>query len=140
MTTTAAVTATIENQAYLVRLSDDLGHQWLADEPEELGGGNLAPTPDRLMLASLGSCTAITMKMVAVRKQIEVDAITVELKLNPAGKPESGNDIERIIRVTGDLNEEQYAQLLRAANACPMHKLLTGEVRIQTSMTPVESN
>ncbi len=135
MTTSARVTAIIETEPYLVRFQDDLGHQWQADEPEELGGANLAPSPDRIMLASLGSCTAITMKMVANRKQIPVTSIAVELLLNPQGKPEAGNDIERQIKISGDINPEQYAQLLRAANACPMHKLLTGEVRIQTNLS-----
>ncbi|MNJ61337.1 hypothetical protein D3C77_571200 [compost metagenome] len=60
--------------------------------------------------------------------------VQVEVRLNPDGKPESGNDIERRIVLQGDLSEEQRAQLLKAANACPMHKLLTGEVRIHTGL------
>ena len=128
------VQAVLQDTPYLVSFIDDLGHRWNADEPEEVGGGNSAPTPERLLLASLGACTAITLKMVATRRQLPVTGVRVELQLNPDGKPKAGSDIVRRIRVEGDLSEEQRAQLLKAANACPMHKLLTGEIRIMTAL------
>ena len=134
MSTTPTVKATLEDVPYLVSFTDDLGHIWSADEPTEVGGGNTAPTPDRLILASLGACTAITLKMVAARRQLPLTGVYVELQLNPNGKPESGNDIVRQITVQGALNDEQRAQLLKVANACPMHKLLTGEIRIHTEL------
>ncbi len=134
MSNIPCVTARLEETPYLVTFNDDLGHTWTADEPAEVGGGNSAPTPDRLILASLGACTAITLKMVAARRQLPLIGVQVELQLNPAGKPASGNDIVRQITLQGDLNDEQQAQLLKAANACPMHKLLTGEIRIQTEL------
>ena len=58
----------------------------------------------------------------------------VELQLNPDGKPAAGNDIVRRITLQGDLNDEQRAQLLKVANACPMHKLLSGEIRIHSEL------
>lgn len=128
------VIASLEETPYIVSFTDDLGHTWNADEPAEVGGGNTAPTPDRLILASLGACTAITLKMVATRRQLPMTGVQVELQLNPAGKPASGNDIIRLITLHGDLDAEQRAQLLKAANACPIHKLLTGEIRIQTDL------
>lgn len=134
MSTLPTVKATLEDIPYVVAFVDDLGHTWTADEPPEVGGGNTAPTPDRLILAGLGACTAITLKMVAARRQIPLTGIEVELQLNPDGKPEAGNDIVRRITLRGDLDEEQRAQLLKVANACPMHKLLTGEIRIQTEL------
>lgn len=134
MSNISKVTATLQGAPYLVTLADDLGHTWSADEPTEAGGGNSAPDPTRLMLASLGACTAITLRMVAARRQWPLSAVEVNLELNPNGKPASGNDIVRRIRLEGDLAEDQRAQLLKIANACPMHKLLTGEVRIDTSL------
>ncbi len=131
---TPTVKATLQETPYLVTFTDDLGHTWTADEPQEVGGGNAGPTPERLVLASLGACTAITLKMVAVRRQLPLTGLTVELQLNPAGKPAAGNDIVRRITIQGDLDADQHAQLLKAANACPMHKLLTGEIRIQTEL------
>ncbi|MBL8404795.1 MAG: OsmC family protein [Dechloromonas sp.] len=134
MSTTPTVKARLEETPYIVSFSDDLGHAWTADEPLEVGGGNTAPTPDRLILASLGACTAITLKMVAARRHWPLTGIEVELQLNPAGKPEAGNDIVRRIAMHGELDVEQQAQLLKIANACPMHKLLTGEVRIHSEL------
>lgn len=136
MAGTPTVKARLQDTPYLVTFTDDLGHTWQADEPTEVGGGNAAPPPDRLMLASLGACTAITLKMVAARKQWPLGEVHVELTLNPAGRPQSGTDIVRTITLTGELDEEQRAQLLKYANGCPMHKLLTGEVRIQTDLQP----
>jgi len=134
MSNTPYVKATLEEIPYLVTFTDDLGHEWTADEPAEVGGGNTAPTPDRLILASLGACTAITIKMLASRRQIPLTGVQVELQLNPDDKPQAGNDIARRIILQGDLDEAQRAQLLKAANACPMHKLLTGEIRIHTEL------
>ena len=128
------VTAIMQDTPYIVSFTDDLDHAWMADEPAEVGGGDTAPTPDRLILSGLGACTAITLQMVATRRKIPLTGVRVELQLNPGGKPESGNDIHRSIHLEGDLNDEQREQLLKIANACPMHKLLTGEVRIQTEL------
>jgi putative redox protein len=134
MSGTAAVTAILHDTPYLVSFTDDLGHTWQADEPPEVGGGNAAPPPDRLILAGLGACTAITVRMVAARKQMPLTGVRVELALNPDGKPEAGNDITRQIYLEGELTDEHRAQLLKIANACPMHKLLTGEVRVHTTL------
>jgi len=134
MSGTPTVQAVLQATPYVVRFSDDLGHEWLADEPSEVGGGNTATTPDRLILSSLGACTAITIKMVAQRRNIQLTGVRVELTLNPAGRPAQGNDIARAIHLEGDMNDEQREQLLKIANACPMHKLLTGEVRIATEL------
>lgn len=128
------VQAVLQSTPYVVTLTDDLGHTWQADEPEALGGGNTAPGPDRLMLSSLGACTAITIQMVAQRRGIPLTGVQVALALNPGGPPEQGNDITRSITLEGELSDEQRSQLLKIANLCPMHKLLTGEVRIATSL------
>lgn len=129
------VKAVLLDTPYSVSLSDDQGHVWQADEPLDVGGGNTGPTPERLLLASLGACTAITLKMVAARRNLPLTGLQVELQLNPTGKPAAGNDIVRTIDLQGDLTPEQREQLLKVANACPMHKLLTGEVRVNTSLT-----
>ena len=83
MTTTSTVFALANNAPHIVNLRDDLGHQWLADEPFDLGGGNMGPSPERLLLSSLGACTAITLQMYAARKQWPLSAVEVELQFNP---------------------------------------------------------
>ena len=134
MSATPFVKTVLEETPYIVSFSDDLGHTWSADEPTEVGGGNTATSPDRLILAGLGACTAITLRMVAARRQIPLTGVEVELQLNPDGKPEGGNDIVRKILLQGELSDAERAQLLKAANACPMHKLLTGEIRVHTEL------
>lgn len=134
MPATPFVKTVLGDTPYIVFFSDDLGHTWTADEPTEVGGGNTATSPDRLILAGLGACTAITLRMVAARRQIPLTGVEVELQLNPDGKPEGGNDIVRKILLQGELSDAERAQLLKAANACPMHKLLTGEIRVHTEL------
>lgn len=136
MSSIPTVTAVLEETPYLVSFTDDFGHAWQADEPAEVGGGNAGPSPERLLLASLGACTAITVKMVAARRELPLTGVEVVLRLNPNGKPAAGNDIERRITLLGELNAEQREQLLKIANACPLHKLLSGEIRIHSELTP----
>lgn len=128
------VRASTGHAPFAVTFTDDLGHHWLADEPTEGGGGDTGPSPHRLLLSALGACTAITLQMYAARKQWPLQHVGVELKFNPEGTPAAGNDISRAITLRGDLTDEQRQRLLQIANMCPIHKVLTGEVRIATRL------
>ena len=130
----STVRASIGATPYRVELEDDAGHRWVADEPESLGGGNTGPNPEHLLLAALGTCTAVTLSMYAQRKQWPLAGVQVELAFNPDGKPASGTDIRRRVQVRGDLDEAQRERLLQIANACPIHKVLSGEIRIDTAL------
>ena len=129
------VQASIGSVPYTVELSDDLGHRWLGDEPEDLGGANAGPNPEHLLLSALGACTAVTLTMYAQRKQWPLTGVKVELAFNPDGKPEAGTDIRRRVELLGELDDAQRQRLLQIANICPIHKALTGEVRIDTALT-----
>lgn len=138
MSTARAVTAVNGSTPYVVNLRDPEHHHWLADEPLESGGGNKGPTPTQLLLSSLGACTAITVRMFATRKGWPLTDVEVQLQLDPESTPAGdGRDIRRIITLQGTLSPEQRERLLDVANKCPIHRLLTGKIRIQSSLTPV---
>jgi putative redox protein len=128
------VTAAIGQTPYLVTLTAGT-HQWLGDEPLEAGGGSRGPTPHELVLSGLGACTAITLRMYANRKGWPLAGVTVELQLNPDGAPPTGgSEIQRRIRLQGELTAEQRERLLEVANACPVSKTLGGAIHTTTSL------
>ncbi|ABX33567.1 peroxiredoxin [Delftia sp. HK171] len=126
--------ATSTDTPYRVTLGDPQGHSWHVDEPADKGGGDTAPNPLQLLLSALGACTTVTLQMYAARKQWKLEQVDVQLRLNPEGTPASGNLIERQITLQGALDDEQRQRLLQVAEACPVHKLLAGEVHIQTAL------
>lgn len=125
------VTATIGATNYQVTFDDGAHHLWHADEPESLGGGDCAPTPVSLLLSGLGACTSITLKMYAQRKGWPLDDVQVSLSMKSG---DQGSTIERAIVLHGALTDEQRERLLQVANACPVHKILTRPIAINTGL------
>lgn len=125
------ITAVIEldQSKYKTKIFAD-GHFIYADEPEDLGGTNEGMAPGALLLASLGSCTAITVRMYADRKQIPLTSITIHLTICPEEEMDKGTVIERKIELLGDLDEEQRKSLMIIADKCPIHKILSNPIRI----------
>jgi putative redox protein len=106
-------------------------HALLADEPESAGGGDTGPTPWGLLMAALGACTTITLRMYADRKEWPLEEIGVELthrRLDPADAPknEAGlpklHEIDQTLELVGPLDDEQRARLLEIAHRCPVHR------------------
>jgi putative redox protein len=102
-------------------------HRMTADEPEDMGGEDMGPSPQELLAASLASCTAITMEMYAKRKGWNVDGMAVEVDYQPA---ERGcvTRFELIMRMPAHLSDEQVRKLQVIAAKCPVHRTLEGEV------------
>lgn len=108
------------------------GHFIYADEPEELGGTDEGMNPGALLLASLGSCTAITIRMYADRKQIPLENIKIELAICPEVEMDKTTVISKKIHLSGNISDEQRERLLQIADKCPIHKLLSNPIKIET--------
>ncbi|KJK21178.1 osmotically inducible protein C [Burkholderiaceae bacterium 16] len=116
-------------------------HHLLADEPVSFGGLNGGPAPYDLLLAALGACTAMTMRMYAERKGFPLEHVAVSLrheKIHAADCAECSTTegkidwIEREITMRGPLDEAQRAALLEIADKCPVHRTLHSEVMVRT--------
>ena len=105
-------------------------HELKSDEPERRGGTNTGPSPYELMLASLGACTAITLRMYAERKQWSLGAMDVKLRL--VKKDDAPVHIERKISVSETMEAEQLEKLLEIAGKTPVTKALAPGVPIET--------
>lgn len=128
------IRASFEGTAFQVKLSDGL-HTWLGDVPQKLGGGDTGPSPHQLLLSALGACTSITVAMYAQRKGIPLEAVDVELCiLQEQITHDVQTHIGRDIHLTGALSHEQRLRLLEIANACPIHKVMTGEIVITSQL------
>ncbi len=118
-------------------------HSLLADEPVSFGGGDTGPSPYDLLLAGLGACTTMTMRMYAGRKKLALERASVTLRHAKIHAEDcescetKAGRIDRIVReitLEGDLDEETRAMLLEIADKCPVHRTLHGEVVVETTL------
>ena len=105
------------------------GHGLITDEPLEAEGSNTGMNPFSLLLASLASCTAITLRMYINRKMWPIEEIKADVEMF---KTLTGTRIETRLSFKGEVSDEQRDRLLKIANACPVHKILVGNIDINT--------
>jgi putative redox protein len=118
-------------------------HVLRADEPLDAGGLDSGPSPYDLLLAGLGACTSMTVRMYADLKQLPLERVTVELRHDKIHAQDCAecetregriDRIERIVRLEGTLDEAARAKLLEIAGKCPVHRTLHSEVTVPTRL------
>jgi uncharacterized OsmC-like protein/fermentation-respiration switch protein FrsA (DUF1100 family) len=116
-------------------------HHMLADEPVAAGGEDSGPGPYDFLLAGLGACTSMTMRLYAERKSLPLERVTVTLRHNKIHAEDCAecetkagmlDQIDRVIGMEGALDAEQRKRLMEIADKCPVHRTLTSEIRIIT--------
>lgn len=123
----------IEKEHYRMNVVSGGDNRLIADEPHEVGGGNLGFSPDELLCAALGACTSATLRMYADRKGWPLDGLDVHVEFQRESSF-STTQLIRNITLHGNLSEDQRERLLEIANKCPLHKTLTHPVEIETKI------
>ena len=116
-------------------------HRLIADEPVGAGGDDTGPGPYDFLLAGLGACTSMTMRLYADRKSLPLERVTVTLTHNKIHAEDCAecetqegllDQIDRVITMDGALEPEQRERLMEIADKCPVHRTLKSEIRILT--------
>lgn len=118
-------------------------HEWVADEPTDVGGTDLGPNPYELLLGALAACTCITVSLYCQHKGWPLDNVSVEYEhdrvdaadCEDCGEEEQSGLLDRVrsrIYIDGDFDEAQRARLAQVAVRCPVHKTLDRSITFGT--------
>ena len=129
----AKITARIQKELYKTEIHSSSGNVLITDEPETVGGKNLGFSPSELLASSLAACTSATLRMYADRKGWDLEEVNLEVSLE-VNREEKRTEIHRKIELIGNLDQAQRDRMLAIANSCPVHKILSGTITIQTDL------
>lgn len=107
-------------------------HTFFVDEPQSLEGTDTAPNPYEMLLASIGACKAITVRMYADRKGWPLESVQLDLEHSRPNGPLKPEHIDISLSFKGDLDDTQRARLKEIANKCPVQRTVTGELTIDS--------
>lgn len=124
--------ATIREEKFRTQIETD-DHNFIADEPIDLGGNDLGPNPGEFLSTALASCSVITMKMYAERKGWELEEAIVEVDYERDAK-ENTTRFTKKVELKGNLDEEQRKRLFEIAARCPIHRSLENPVEINSEL------
>jgi uncharacterized OsmC-like protein len=117
------------------------GHHLVVDEPTAVGGADEGPTPYEMLLAGLGACTAMTLRIYADRRKWPLERALISLRhrkehakdcIDCETKPARMDVVDRVITLEGSLTEEQRAKLLEIAERCPVQQTLGSKIQVNT--------
>lgn len=114
--------------ATTIRVRD---HEFRMDEPTAQGGTNTGATPVEHTLAALAACKTITLRMYADRKEMKLAGVRVKVVRD-------GETIRCTLDLEGDLTDEEKEKLRQIGDRCPVHKMLSGDLKLETIIGPVE--
>lgn len=118
-------------------------HVLNVDEPRALGGNDAGPGPYEYLLMGLGACTTMTLRMYAERKDIPLSRVRVRLSHRKVHANDCADcdtrdgkvdEITREIELEGDLDDQHRQRLMQIADRCPVHRTLTSEIKVRSSL------
>lgn len=125
------VTANNGKENYVIAIQTPTGNSVLADEPKEKGGQDKGLSPKELLGAALAACTNATVRIYCERKEWDLTNVQVEIELI---EQEDETIFKRKLKFEGNLDQAQRNRLLNVANACPIHKILTHTITVNTAL------
>jgi len=129
----AKVSGHIKQEHFKTILSNGK-HELIGDEPTTNGGGDLGFSPSDLLASALATCTCVTLRMYADKKEWKLNEVKANITFTRNTEKNISN-IRREIELIGDLTNEQRERLLQIANQCFIHKTLTNPIEIETKLT-----
>lgn len=127
------IASSIKKENYKIVITSPSGNTVVADEPLAVGGKDLGFSPKELLAAALAACTSATLRMYADRKEWDLQEVKINIELDFIAN-ENKTVIHRQLEFIGDLDETQKKRLLAIANACPVHKMLSNPIEINSEL------